>query len=115
LIDFDALVRHISIMPKYAPFSKMPPADRDIALVVPERTSAAAIESTVRSAAGVLLENARVFDVYQGENIGEGFKSVAVALRFRAPDRTLQEDEIEAAMQNVREVAAAKLNAQLRA
>jgi phenylalanyl-tRNA synthetase beta chain len=115
LIDFDALVRHISIMPKYAPFSKMPPADRDIALVVPERTSAAAIESTVRSAAGVLLENARVFDVHQGENIGEGFKSVAVALRFRAPDRTLQEDEIEAAMQNVREVAAAKLNAQLRA
>lgn len=115
LIDFDALVRHISITPKFDPFSKTPPADRDIALVVPEKTSAAAIESTVRAAAGVLLENARVFDVYQGENIADGFKSMAVALRFRAPDRTLQESEIEAAMQSVRESCAAKLDAQLRA
>jgi phenylalanyl-tRNA synthetase beta chain len=115
LIDFDALVRHISIMPKFAPFSKTPPADRDIALVVPEKTNAAAIESTVRAGAGVLLESARVFDVYQGENIAKGFKSVAVALRFRAADRTLQDSEIEEAMSNVREAAAAKLGAELRA
>lgn len=114
LIDFDALVRHISIMPRFAPFSKTPPADRDIALVVPEKTTAAAIENAVRAAAGVLLESARVFDVYQGENIAVGFKSVAVALRFRDPERTLQESEIEAAMQNVRASAADKLGAQLR-
>ena len=115
LIDFDALVRHISIMPRFAPFGKTPPADRDIALVVPEKVNAATIENTVRAAAGVLLETAHVFDVYQGENIARGFKSVAVALRFRAPDKTLQESEIEAAMQSVRENCAAQLGAQLRA
>ena len=102
-------------MPKFAAFGKTPPADRDIALVVPEKVNAATIESTIRSAAGVLLESAHVFDVYQGENIADNFKSVAVALRFRAPERTLQESEIEAAMQNIRESCAVKLAAQLRA
>lgn len=114
LIDFDALVRHISLTPQFVPFSKTPSADRDIALVVPEKVNAAAIESTIRAAAGVLLESARVFDVYQGEGIPAGFKSVAVTLRFRASDRTLQDSEIEAAMNIVREATAAKLGAELR-
>src|SRR5690606_26939080 len=95
VVDFDALVRHIALVPQYSAFSKLPPADRDIALIVPEKLTAAVLETTVRSAAGVLLESARIFDVYQGANIESGYKSVAVALRFRAADRTLQENEIE--------------------
>ena len=115
VIDFASLVRHISIVPQYSPISRQPHSDRDIAVVVPEKVSAEALENTVRSAAGVLLESSRVFDVYQGAPIEPGFKSIAIALRFRAKDRTLGEDEIEAAMQNAREAAAHDLGAQLRA
>jgi len=114
VIDFDALVRHIALVPHYTPFSKLPPADRDIALIVPEKTTAASLESSIRRAAGSLLESARVFDVYQGKNIEEGFKSIAVALRFRAADRTLQDTEVETAMYEIREAAARELGAQLR-
>lgn len=115
VIDFESLVRHIAIVPQYSPISRQPHSDRDLAVVVPEKVSAAALESTVRHAAGVLLESSRVFDVYQGAPIEPDFKSVAIALRFRAQDRTLGEDEIEAAMQNAREAAARELGAQLRA
>jgi phenylalanyl-tRNA synthetase beta chain len=113
-LDFESLVRHISLVPQYAPVSKQPPADRDIALVVPEKTTAAQIENSVRHAAGVLLESSRVFDVYAGAPIETGFKSVAIALRFRAEDRTLQEAEIETAMGAIRDAAEKELGAQLR-
>lgn len=114
LIDFDALIRHIALVPKYTPYSKLPSADRDIALVVPEKTTAAGLETAISSAAGPLLESVRVFDVYQGEHIEEGFKSVALALRFRAADRTLREEEVEAIMNTIREATAQKLGAKMR-
>jgi phenylalanyl-tRNA synthetase beta chain len=113
-IDFEALIRHIALVPQYSEQSRQPAADRDIALVVPEKITAAQIEATVRRAAGTLVESTRLFDVYTGTPIEPGFKSVALALRFRAADRTLQEEEIQAAMQAVREAAGNELGAQLR-
>jgi phenylalanyl-tRNA synthetase beta chain len=113
-IDFEALIRHITIVPQYAPFSNRPPADRDIALVVPEKTTAAQLEATIRRAGGVLLESMRLFDLYTGAPIEPGFKSVAVALRLRATDHTLQEEEIEATMAAIRHAAEKELDAQLR-
>ena len=59
--------------------------------------TAAAVEAALREGAGELLESIRLFDVYTGEQVGEGKKSLAFALRFRAPDRTLTEAETGAA------------------
>jgi phenylalanyl-tRNA synthetase beta chain len=67
---------------------------QDIAVVVPEDVAAADVEAAVRRGGGELLRATRVFDVYRGEQVGEGRKSLALRLEFRAADRTLTEDEV---------------------
>ena len=69
---------------------------QDIAVVVGEDVPAAAVESVVRESGGDLLRAARVFDVYRGEQVGEGSKSLALRLEFRAGDRTLTDDDVAA-------------------
>ncbi len=113
-IDFDALVRHISLVRQYAPFSKFPAISRDLALVCPRGLAASSIVDAAWRAGGSLLESARIFDVYQGANVADNEKSVALSLRFRASDRTLAESEIETVLAGVlREQA--RLGAVLRA
>ena len=75
-----------------------PLAKEDVALVVDESVSAADVEAALRAGAGDLLESLRLFDVYRDpERLGAGRKSLAYALRFRAPDRTLTVEETGAA------------------
>ncbi|MBV8541228.1 MAG: phenylalanine--tRNA ligase subunit beta, partial [Pseudonocardiales bacterium] len=69
--------------------SPYPPVLQDVALVVDAAVPAAELTATLRHGAGELLEDVRLFDVYTGEKIGAGKRSLAFALRFRAPDRTL--------------------------
>ncbi|PQV62989.1 phenylalanyl-tRNA synthetase beta subunit [Abditibacterium utsteinense] len=113
-IDFDALVRHISLVRQYTPFSKFPSIERDIALLCPRGVAASALVDAAWRAGGNLLESARIFDVYQGENVSAEQKSVALALRFRALDRTLSESEVEGAIAGILENEA-RLGAVLRA
>lgn len=77
--------------------SPYPPVLQDIALVVDAAVPAAELTATLRRGAGELLEDVRLFDVYTGEKIGAGKRSLAFALRFRAPDRTLTVAEASAA------------------
>ncbi|WP_031507622.1 phenylalanine--tRNA ligase subunit beta [Streptomyces megasporus] len=96
-IDLDLLER-ASAGPVQAPHvSAFPPATQDVALVVDASVPAAEVEAALRAGAGDLLESLRLFDVFTGEQIGEGKKSLAYALRFRAPDRTLTAEEAGAA------------------
>ncbi|RKQ33317.1 phenylalanine--tRNA ligase subunit beta [Kocuria tytonis] len=104
-IDLSALLDHEPAAVTAQPISGYPPATQDVALVVDRDVPAARLLDTVRRGAGELLEAAEVFDVYTGTGIPEGKKSVAVALRFRAEDRTLTADEASQARQNA--VAAA--------
>ncbi len=84
--------------PVLAPrLSTYPPATQDVALVVDVHVPAAEVEAALRSGAGQLLESVRLFDVYRGAQVGEGKASLAYALRFRAPDRTLTVEETTAA------------------
>ena len=76
---------------------------------------AADVEAALREGAGELLESIRLFDVYTGEQVGEGKKSLAFALRFRAPDRTLTEDETAAARDAAVALAAERTGAVQRA
>ena len=68
-------------------------AKEDVALVVDADVPAASVEAALREGAGELLESVRLFDVYTGDQVGEGRKSLAFALRLRAHDRTLVEGE----------------------
>ena len=96
-IDLDALLEHATGVVAGPRFSSYPVAKEDVALVVDASVPAAAVEAALREGAGELLESIRLFDVYTGDQIGEGKKSLAYALRFRAPDRTLKEGEAAAA------------------
>ncbi|HET9900061.1 MAG TPA: phenylalanine--tRNA ligase subunit beta [Actinomycetes bacterium] len=77
--------------------SPYPLAKEDVALVVDATTPAAEVEAALRDGAGELLESLRLFDVYAGAQVPPGHRSLAYALRFRAPDRTLTLDEVSAA------------------
>lgn len=81
------------------PFSdvpRFPGVELDVAIVVPEDVTAERIESSMASAGGKLLESVRLFDVYRGIGVPDGKKSLAFELVYRAPDRTLTAEEIEA-------------------
>jgi phenylalanyl-tRNA synthetase beta chain len=67
---------------------------QDIAVVVDDDVPAAYVELAVSHAGGELLERLRLFDVYRGEQVGAGSKSLALRLEFRAPDRTLTDEEV---------------------
>jgi phenylalanyl-tRNA synthetase beta chain len=95
--------------------STFPVATQDVALVVPAGTPAADVEAALRDGGGELLESVRLFDVYRGSQVGEGRASLAFALRFRAPDRTLTADEASAAREAAVAEAARRTGAVQRA
>lgn len=94
--------------------STYPVATQDVALVVDDSVPVGRISEALAEGAGELLESVRLFDVYTGEQVGEGRKSVAFALRFRAPDRTLTAEEAGAARDAAVAVAAERTGAVLR-
>jgi phenylalanyl-tRNA synthetase beta chain len=94
--------------------STFPVATQDVALVVPSDVPAADVEAALRAGAGDLLESLRLFDVYEGAQVGAGRRSLAYALRFRAPDRTLTVEETTAARDAAVAEAANRTGAVLR-
>ncbi|HEY4396658.1 MAG TPA: phenylalanine--tRNA ligase subunit beta, partial [Acidimicrobiia bacterium] len=93
-VDLDRLLDARRRDRTYRPLSPYPPSTIDLAFVVNEGVAAGAVTATLRAAAGDLLEEVRLFDVFRADALGEGRKSLAFALRFRAPDRTLTDDEV---------------------
>ncbi|MDX1886167.1 phenylalanine--tRNA ligase subunit beta [Mycolicibacterium sp. 120270] len=111
-LDLDAIPLTETLpAPAVSPF---PAVFQDIALIVADEVAAQSVIDAVRQGAGSLLEDVRLFDVYTGPQIGEGRKSLAFALRFRAPDRTLTEDEASAAREAAVENASRLLGAEQR-
>ncbi|HLB22441.1 MAG TPA: phenylalanine--tRNA ligase subunit beta [Solirubrobacteraceae bacterium] len=82
-------------------FPAVPPLRQDLAVVLPDDVSAAQALSCARDAAGDVLEDVRVFDVYAGEQVGEGRRSLALALSFRALDRTLTDEDVAPARERI--------------
>ncbi|MDF2440912.1 MAG: phenylalanyl-tRNA synthetase beta chain [Abditibacteriota bacterium] len=113
-IQWNALVRHVRIAPQYRAVPKFPPIERDLAFVLKNSVPAAQVERTLRAANESILEDVRVFDVYTGPPVPEGWKSLAIALRFRASDRTLRDEEVEEILICMRARVESELGAQLR-
>ncbi|WP_458316230.1 phenylalanine--tRNA ligase subunit beta [Mycolicibacterium brisbanense] len=111
-LDLDAVpIVETLPAPRVSPF---PAVFQDISVIVGDETAAASVVAAVRDGAGELLEDVRLFDVYTGPQIGEGRKSLTLALRFRAADRTLTEDEASAARDAAVAAAAEQVGAVLR-
>lgn len=113
-VDLDILEQAVDGVLRAPRISTFPVATQDVALVVGQDVPAADVERALREGAGELLESLRLFDVFTGEQIGEGSKSLAYALRFRAADRTLTVDEASAARDAAVALAAERTGAVLR-
>ncbi|WP_371658757.1 phenylalanine--tRNA ligase subunit beta [Streptomyces sp. NBC_00280] len=114
-LNLDRLEAASSGVPKGPKISTFPVATQDVALVVAREVPHADVEAALREGAGALLESIRLFDVYEsGEQLGEGRKSLAYALRFRAADRTLTVDEASAARDAAVALAGERTGAVLR-
>jgi len=95
-IDIDLLDRHRRAAARYTPLPRYPAVFRDMAVIVPEQVAAAEVEAAIRRAGGALVEGVGLFDVYQGKPVPAGKKSLAFSIAYRAADRTLTDDEVEA-------------------
>lgn len=113
-LDFEALAEAADLRADYAPLPRYPAASRDIAVVVDRAVPAGELLATIREGGGEFLESVRVFDVYTGERIGSDKKSVAFALVYRHGERTLTDEEIHKAHENVTSLLLERHGAELR-
>lgn len=110
----DALFAMSNGVKRYHPLPKFPASTRDIAVIVDTDITAAALHDCIREAAGKLVENVSLFDVYQGANIPEGKKSMAYSMSLRATDRTLTDEECDGAMRRAIKALENNFHASLR-
>ncbi|MDO8697243.1 MAG: phenylalanine--tRNA ligase subunit beta, partial [Pseudomonas sp.] len=101
-------------MPKFSELSRFPEVRRDLALLADRDVAASAVLETIRAAAGECLTDLRLFDVYHGKGIDPHRKSLAVGLTWQHPSRTLNDDEVNASIQNILSLLEQKFNATLR-
>jgi phenylalanyl-tRNA synthetase beta chain len=113
-LDFELLAQLAPGPAQFVPVSPFPPVIQDIAVVVPDEVPAGDVEAAIAEGGGDLLARIQLFDVYRGEQIGAGNKSLAIRLEFQAPDRTLTDDEV-AGLRALIEDRLAELGGRLRA
>jgi phenylalanyl-tRNA synthetase beta chain len=93
-INLDLIDRHRGPAPTFHLLPKYPAVLRDVAVLVPESMPAGEVEAIIRRTGKVLVEAVRLFDVYQGDQVPEGKKSLAFSIQYRSPDRTLTDGEV---------------------
>ncbi|MCW2951484.1 MAG: phenylalanyl-tRNA synthetase, beta subunit [Conexibacter sp.] len=113
-LDLDAVIAAAPGAVRYEDYTSFPEVRQDLAVVVPDDIAAGEVVRVVREAGGPLLASAEVFDVYRGEQLGEGTVSLALRLAFRSPERTLTDEDVSARRAKI-EAALAQLGGSLRA
>ncbi|WP_438311331.1 phenylalanine--tRNA ligase subunit beta [Sporosarcina sp. FA9] len=98
----------------YVPVPRFPSMSRDIALVVSSETSAGTLEHVIRNAGGKLLQSVKLFDLYEGDNVEDGKKSIAFSLTYADAERTLTDDEVVKAHEKVLNALTTEAGALLR-
>ncbi|MCI8293158.1 MAG: phenylalanine--tRNA ligase subunit beta [Hespellia sp.] len=101
VIDMPEIVKLATFDRKYMGIAKYPAVTRDISMVVPKAILAGQIEAVIEKKGGAYLESYALFDIYEGAQIREGFKSIAYSIVFRAKDKTLEEADISVAMDRI--------------
>ncbi len=101
VLDMPEIVARADFDIKYEGIAKYPAVSRDLSMVVPKEILAGEIEAVFRQRGGKILENCQLFDIYEGSQIKEGYKSLAYKLTFRAKDKTLEEADITSVMNKI--------------
>ncbi len=101
VLDMPAILGYATFDRKYCGIARYPAVSRDISMVVPKGVLVGQIESMLLQRGGKYLESFELFDLYEGAQIQEGFKSVAYSVVFRAPDKTLEEADVTAVMKKI--------------
>ncbi|MFO7951868.1 MAG: phenylalanine--tRNA ligase subunit beta [Bacillota bacterium] len=111
--DLSVLENMANLVPRVTPLPRYPASSRDLAIVVPKEISAKQLEKTIREAGGDMVSRVKLFDLYEGKQIPEDKRSLAYSITFRLEDRTLTDQEVNQAQQNI-EKALFELGAVLR-
>ena len=101
VIDMPEVLPFATFERRYTGIAKFPAVTRDISMLVPHDIEAAAIEKMLRQRGGRILEDLQLFDLYEGGQVAEGYKSMAYSLTFRSKERTLNDDDINGAMKKI--------------
>ncbi len=112
--DFELLLTYASNEKLYTPLPKYPAMTRDIALLIKDEVYVKEIEDIITKNAQGLVESFKLFDVYKGEQIEEGYKSVAYSLVYRSKDKTLTDEEVNKVHENILKELSEQINANLR-
>jgi len=113
-LDLETMYASQVKMSQYRPLPKYPASTRDLSLLVSEQVSSADLETLITGEAGSILESVELFDVYTGDKIGQGKKSLAFALTYRNSEGTLTDKEVNEAHEKVVKALADKYQAELR-
>ena len=101
MIDMPEVMPFATFERHYSGIAKFPAVTRDLSMLVPKDCDAASVEKMLRQRGGKILEDLKLFDLYEGDQVEEGYKSMAYSLTFRANDRTLTDDDINGAMKKI--------------
>ena len=101
VIDMPFIVEYASFDRKYTGIAKYPAVTRDISMLMKKEILVGQVEEIIEEKGGKLVESYHLFDLYEGSQIAEGYKSVAYSIVFRAADHTLEEKEVSAAMEKI--------------
>ena len=114
VLDMPTIYEKTTFDRKYEGIAKYPAVNRDISMVMPKDILVGQVEEVIRKKGGNLLESYNLFDIYEGSQIKEGYKSVAYSVTFRAKDRTLADNEVQEIMDKILQ-ALGELGIELRA
>lgn len=101
VLDILKVVEHATFDRKYEGIAKYPAVNRDISMVVPKSVLVGDIEHMIAQRGGKILEHYELFDIYEGSQIQEGYKSVAYSITFRSKEKTLEEAEVTSTMKKI--------------
>jgi phenylalanyl-tRNA synthetase beta chain len=101
VIDIPNVLKFATFDRKYEGIARFPAVQRDLSMVVPQEIQAAQIEHMILQRGGKILESLQLFDIYEGDQIQKGYKSMAYSLVFRSKEKTLEEQEVAAAMKKI--------------
>ena len=114
-LDLEMILSLIPGRHPVLPIPTFPPVLEDLAIVVDEKTPSSEIREVISEAGGDLVTEIGVFDVYRGEQVGKGLKSLAFSLVYQAEDRTLTDDEVAGIRARIVKQLGEKMGAKLRA
>lgn len=113
-INMEAVFAAYHPVKGYKPIPKYPSITRDIAFIVDEEVAAGDIKAVIEASGAPLVKQVKIFDVYQGENLPEGKKSIAYSLLYQHPEKTLQDEEVDASYQFIIDTVNEKFAAYVR-